>query len=158
VWFPCGPSRSYRGRTRENAQESSEVVRELRGESSAVDWLWVIVTVKVGVNKSNYPIQNPLLLLTEPQTRDNMNRTLSHTFLTVPRYQTATHIVTASSQSLYSIFNHTMRTKITPAIFFTKYEYDYILGYDAVQSAERMGWIGLIWFRIWTSGGVLLER
>jgi hypothetical protein len=27
------------------------------------------VTVKEGVNKSNYPIQNPLLLVTEPRTR-----------------------------------------------------------------------------------------
>jgi hypothetical protein len=30
------------------------------------------VTAKEGVNKSNHPIQSPLLLVTEPRTRDNM--------------------------------------------------------------------------------------
>jgi hypothetical protein len=30
------------------------------------------VIVKEGVDKSNHPIQNPLLLLTEPRTRDNI--------------------------------------------------------------------------------------
>jgi hypothetical protein len=30
------------------------------------------VIVKEGVNKSNHPIQNPLLLVTESQTRDNI--------------------------------------------------------------------------------------
>jgi hypothetical protein len=28
--------------------------------------------VKEGVNKSNHPIQNPLVLVTEPRTRDNI--------------------------------------------------------------------------------------
>jgi hypothetical protein len=35
-----------------------------------VDWLRE--TVKEGVGKSNHPIENPLLLVTEPQTRDNI--------------------------------------------------------------------------------------
>jgi hypothetical protein len=29
--------------------------------------------VKEGVNRSNHPIQNPLLFVTEPRTRGNMN-------------------------------------------------------------------------------------
>jgi hypothetical protein len=35
-------------------------------------WFWAVVrvTVKRGVNKYNHPIQNPLLLVTEPQTHD----------------------------------------------------------------------------------------
>jgi hypothetical protein len=31
------------------------------------------VTVKEGVKKSSHPIQNPLLLVTEPRARDNIN-------------------------------------------------------------------------------------
>jgi hypothetical protein len=39
------------------------------------------VIVEEGVNKSNHPIQNPLLLVTEPQTRDNIyNYTYKHTY------------------------------------------------------------------------------
>jgi hypothetical protein len=34
--------------------------------------LWLREIVKEGVNKSNHPIQNPLLLVTEPRTRDNI--------------------------------------------------------------------------------------
>jgi hypothetical protein len=33
---------------------------------SCCNWLWLRETVKEGVNKSNHPIQNPLLLVMEP--------------------------------------------------------------------------------------------
>jgi hypothetical protein len=34
---------------------------------------------KEGANKSNHPIQNPLLLVIQPYTRDNILLTLNHT-------------------------------------------------------------------------------
>jgi hypothetical protein len=37
-----------------------------------VNWLWLRVILKEGVNKSNHPIQNSLLLVMEPETRDNI--------------------------------------------------------------------------------------
>jgi hypothetical protein len=67
--------------------EHSVVEREWEvGESSAVkregfgwklflrywNWLWLREILKQGVNKSNHPIYNPLLLVTEPWTRDNI--------------------------------------------------------------------------------------
>jgi hypothetical protein len=39
---------------------------------SSCNWLWLRVIVQEGVSKSNHPIQNPLLLVTEPRTRDSM--------------------------------------------------------------------------------------
>jgi hypothetical protein len=41
---------------------------------SSCNWLRLRVIVKEAVNKSNHPIQNPLLLVTEPCTRDNLFR------------------------------------------------------------------------------------
>jgi hypothetical protein len=32
------------------------------------------VNVKEGVNKSNHPIQNPLLFVTKPRTLENINK------------------------------------------------------------------------------------
>jgi hypothetical protein len=34
--------------------------------------LWIQVIVKEAVNITNHPIENPLLFVTEPQTRDNI--------------------------------------------------------------------------------------
>jgi hypothetical protein len=41
---------------------------------AVVNWLWLRVVIKEGVNKSNHPIQNLLLLVTEPRTRDHINK------------------------------------------------------------------------------------
>jgi hypothetical protein len=51
-------------------EDSRSLVRMERALGS--HWLWLRVIVKEGVNKSNHPIQNPLLLVTEHRTRDNI--------------------------------------------------------------------------------------
>jgi hypothetical protein len=43
------------------------------------------VIVNEGVNKSNHPIQDPLLFITEPCTRDNIHfRGKGHSDMTMP--------------------------------------------------------------------------
>jgi hypothetical protein len=63
VWL-----KSERERGRENEDGAS-----LRQSCIVIcrNSLWVRVIVKQGVNKSSHPIQNPLLLVTEPRTRDS---------------------------------------------------------------------------------------
>jgi hypothetical protein len=63
-------SRLYKGyRTQlnesQNQNENVASPRQSRKKGSAEDWLWLRVIVQEGVNKSNHPIQNPLLLVTE---------------------------------------------------------------------------------------------
>jgi hypothetical protein len=73
------PPRDYTNSPVVNQKSVVELQRQW-GESSAVkeegfgwklivifsNWLWLREIVQEGVNKSNSPIQNPLLLVTEP--------------------------------------------------------------------------------------------
>jgi hypothetical protein len=86
--FSMGPLRDYVNSS--VVDQKSVVEREWEwSESSAVkkeefgwrfivsysNWLWLRQVVQEGVNKSNHPVQNPLLLVTEPQTRNNIMET-----------------------------------------------------------------------------------
>jgi hypothetical protein len=70
--FSRGPPRDYISGIEPN--QIRVVERELKGASprqskkkgSAEDWLWLREIVEKGVNKSNHPIQNPLLSVTQP--------------------------------------------------------------------------------------------
>jgi hypothetical protein len=77
------PPRDYINGTEPNKSELGERERERVRENengaslrksfivSCFNWLWLREIVQEGVNKSNQPIQNPLLLVTELRTRDN---------------------------------------------------------------------------------------
>jgi hypothetical protein len=66
---------------REREWDESSAAKEdgfgLRLIVSNSNWLWLRVIVKEPVNKSNHPILNPLLLVTEPRTRDNIKTELN---------------------------------------------------------------------------------
>jgi hypothetical protein len=84
--FSLGPPRDYINSPIVN--QKSVVEREGEwGESLAVKeegfswrlivmWLWLRAMVKEAVDKSNHPIQTPLLLVMQTQTRDNTKVTV----------------------------------------------------------------------------------
>jgi hypothetical protein len=120
--FSMDPPGAYISRP--NVNQKSVVEREW-GESSPVkenrfgwrlfvssgNWFWLRVIVKEGVNKSNHPIQNPLLLVTNTRDNNYQSRPTTLKLYLQPKYhQIKTHrnvrklqIITSAGPSRWSI-------------------------------------------------------
>jgi hypothetical protein len=62
------PSRSQQKKDKKEDTRSPVRMERVFGSH----WLWAVLIVREGVSKSNHPIQNPLLSVTEPRTRDSI--------------------------------------------------------------------------------------
>jgi hypothetical protein len=58
----------------ENEKENGTNPSQSRKKDSAgsCNWFWLRVIVKEAVSKSKYPVETPLLLVTQPKTRDSI--------------------------------------------------------------------------------------